>query len=305
VNLTALNIDTSWFNKYRTASNPDVQPASPMLITLNNQPTIPTQAMSSGTPAATGDMQLLAEAALLHMSLNEQTESSTYLALGAFIRNRELLGLMSSILPVEMMHYTAFQTSVARLTAPATSMPGTGSGSGDGNAGMMLNMLNIGGQANMIPLPVLPAPAPVYANQPPVSVVRPRRIPNAGAVATAQKLVAANYFAGQPAAFNEMMMAMARAADSASAVAELTPRTLSTVQPEITLSAANSYSGTGTPLTYDLRVLSGVASVSNGDTASPRVQFNGGPGPYVFQLTVTDTMGNTSSDVVTVMYNGR
>ncbi len=301
VNLTALNLDTSWFNKYRTASNPDLQPESPMLLALQNQQTIPTGPMTGG--AAAGDMQLLAQAAVLHMSQNEQTESSTYLALGAFIRNRELLGLMSSILPVEMMHYTAFQTSVARMTAPA---PGsTTPPAGNTGAAMTLRTLNIGGQANSIPLPVLPAPAPVYAGLPPVSVVRPRRISKAGAVATAQKLVAANYFAGQPATFMDMMMTMARAADSASVVADLATTSISTVQPEITLNAAASYSGSGTPVTYMLRTVHGVASISGADTATPRVQFNGGPGPYVFELTVTDAAGNMATDYVTVMYSGR
>lgn len=110
VNLTQRNIDAKFSNKYRTANNPDVQPEAPSFVMLQNQPTLP-----QAPGVTTGNGQSLAAAALLHMSLNEQTESGTYAALGTFLQNRELLGLMLTLLPVEMMHYTAFQTSVAKI----------------------------------------------------------------------------------------------------------------------------------------------------------------------------------------------
>jgi hypothetical protein len=163
---------------------------------------------------------------------------------------------------------------------------------------------NIAGQGTPIPLPVLPAPAPFYAGLPPVSVVRPSTIPRAGAVATAQKLAASNIFAGQPPAFLDMMMQMARAADAAGTVAVLGPQGLQTNQREIALSTMGSMSGIG-GARYSLRPLLGSAGIIGGDTPTPRVQFQGGYGFYTFELTVTDASGNTSTSTTTVLYTGQ
>lgn len=84
----------------------------------------------------------------------------------------------------------------------------------------------------------------------------------------------------------------------------LLPKNLTTVQPQITLDASQSLSGTGQPLTYELRVISGGASVLQGSTASPAVQFSGGQGDYTFELVVTDSAGTVSRDWTTVRYIG-
>jgi phospholipase C len=44
------------------------------------------------------------------------------------------------------------------------------------------------------------------------------------------------------------------------------------------------------------------ATITGGNTATPSVQFNGGFGNYAFLLTVTDDLGNTSTDVASVTY---
>ena len=295
VNLTRLNLDTSFVNKYRTANNPDVQPEPPQLLTLQNQPVIPQQAQT-GTGA---DAQLLANLAVMHMAGVEQMEASTYTALGALLQNREMLRLMSSIMPVEMMHYTVFATALAKVQGGA----GSGTGSGGSGAGSV-SIPDFRTQASQIPLPILPAPAPVYAGLPPVSVIRPTTLPRAGAVVTVQKLTAMNMFAGQPPAFFDAMLQLARAADAAGTVAVLGPRNLQTSVNEVALSTFGSTSGSGA-LTYSLRPLQGSAAVIGGETATPRVQFQGGYGYYTFELTVTDAAGNTSRDVTTILYTGR
>jgi hypothetical protein len=303
VNLTQLNLDTSFVNKYRTANNPDVQPEAPPLLMLQNQSTIPQGQGQGGTGSggtgsgATADAQRMASLAVMHMAGAEQLESSTYIALGGLLQNRELLRLMASLMPVEMMHYTVFATSLAKVQASA----GTGTGGGTGD---MVAIPDIRSQATQIPLPILPAPAPVYAGLPNVSVVRPTTLPRAGAVATVQKLTAMNLFAGQPPAFFTAMMQVAQAADAAGTVAMLGPRNLQTNQNEVSLSTAGSMSGSGA-LTYSLRPVQGSAAVIGGETANPRVQFQGGYGYYTFELTVTDAAGNTSKDVATVLYTGR
>ena len=85
----------------------------------------------------------------------------------------------------------------------------------------------------------------------------------------------------------------------------LGPNGVTTTQPQLTLSTVGSMSAAGGPLTYSLKSLNGSASIVNGTTANPQVQFAGGPGTYVFELTVTDANGNSSTDVATVFYKGR
>jgi phospholipase C len=44
------------------------------------------------------------------------------------------------------------------------------------------------------------------------------------------------------------------------------------------------------------------ATITGANTPTPSVQFNGGVGNYAFLLTVTDDLGNTSTDIATVTY---
>ena len=60
----------------------------------------------------------------------------------------------------------------------------------------------------------------------------------------------------------------------------------------------------GKPLTYLWTIPQGSpqAAMSGAATAKPTVQFGLGRGTYTFQLTVTDTIGGTSTDTVTINY---
>ena len=86
--------------------------------------------------------------------------------------------------------------------------------------------------------------------------------------------------------------------------AVLLPKDLSTIQSQIALDATQSTAANGQPLTYNLRVISGSASVTQANSSRPVVQFSSGFGDYVFELTVTDSTGATSTDRITVRYAG-
>jgi hypothetical protein len=91
----------------------------------------------------------------------------------------------------------------------------------------------------------------------------------------------------------------------ASTTAILLPKNLATTTSELTLDASQSLSANGQPLRFELRSISGSASIIRGNTASPFVQLSSGPGEYVFELTVTDSAGVTSMDRTTIRYSGR
>jgi hypothetical protein len=73
----------------------------------------------------------------------------------------------------------------------------------------------------------------------------------------------------------------------------------------LALDASTSTSADGKPLTYMVRQLSGPsAALANANTATPTVQFTGF-GIYEFELTVTDSTGNTAKDTTSIDFQGR
>jgi hypothetical protein len=78
-----------------------------------------------------------------------------------------------------------------------------------------------------------------------------------------------------------------------------------TGQSEVTLDAVLSTIPPGTTVTYRWRSVSGAGNVLDPNSAQTRVQLAGNAGDYVFELTITDSSGNTSSDQVRVTYTGR
>jgi hypothetical protein len=79
--------------------------------------------------------------------------------------------------------------------------------------------------------------------------------------------------------------------------AVVTPTTITTNQPQITLDASASTSAAGN-LTYLFQVLPGglvPALLQTPGNPKAIVEFVNGPGTYLVQLTVTDANGKTSS----------
>ena len=84
------------------------------------------------------------------------------------------------------------------------------------------------------------------------------------------------------------------------------PKNVTVTSREIQLDGSQSTSADGKPLTYLWTIPPGspLAAISGGTTATPTVQFAQGRGTYTFQLTVTDSAGKSSTDLVTVNYQG-
>jgi hypothetical protein len=66
--------------------------------------------------------------------------------------------------------------------------------------------------------------------------------------------------------------------------------------------ASMSPSAEASALSYSWQVLGGEATISDGDTATPTVEFTSGPGTYVVRVTVTDSDGRASVGETTVRY---
>jgi hypothetical protein len=71
----------------------------------------------------------------------------------------------------------------------------------------------------------------------------------------------------------------------------------------VLINASGSSSPAGNnPLTFSLATLYGSASVINGNTSMPTVTLGATPGPYYFNLTVTDSKGMSTTQEITITY---
>ncbi len=70
----------------------------------------------------------------------------------------------------------------------------------------------------------------------------------------------------------------------------------------VLIDASGSTSATGGTLTFSLASLYGSAEIINGNTSRPTVVLGTTPGPYYFNLTVTDSKGLSTTQQVTITY---
>jgi len=214
-NLMELTVDTSWWTRYRSsANNPDVAPlgfeqAVPGLH--NGQfPAIPrTDADLRG-----GDhIQAIANTAAYHIPTVEQGGGSLRLAMAQKATSVEVLRLLISMGPIELMHFQTWSGTAGHV--PPLTDPTNGLNFPDLNAGVDPNNEATGPavremfQTNL----VMPEPCPfIDPSLPLCSVVRPTAATATGAL---KFLTAMGLFAGQSDAFFTFMTNLATAADAA------------------------------------------------------------------------------------------
>lgn len=136
-NLTNVNLNTSYFTAFRSPLNPDLGAAFPQLTSTSPSMGLSLIASQPNQGGARLTAPQNAQAMLLFASMLEGMEAATYLSLATKISSAEILGTLGSLMPVEAMHYTALQTSLARLlgtTGVSTGQGGTGTG-GTGTGG--------------------------------------------------------------------------------------------------------------------------------------------------------------------------
>jgi hypothetical protein len=82
--------------------------------------------------------------------------------------------------------------------------------------------------------------------------------------------------------------------------------TQTTAQKQLVLDASKSTDPNGLQLSFNWTEVSGPAAAINlGNTATPLITFAGGKGDYVFQVTVTNSKGVSSTATTTITYTGR
>jgi hypothetical protein len=211
-NLMNLNVDTSWYIRYRSATNPDFGATYPQAIKIVNRPAIPRNNSDFNAP---NHIQAIADTAAFHFGMIEQGGSSLYAALSQKVSNLEVLKITLGIGGDEIAHFLEWVDFAGNaVQGPPFSFAGSQVPVTDNGLTFPdFNLLGPQFQTNLI----FPVPCEfIDPNLPKCSVIRPSSDGFGGAVAAVQSLTADGLFFGQSNAFLAFISQLAVQADQAS-----------------------------------------------------------------------------------------
>ena len=218
-NLKKLNVDTSWYLRYRAETNPDFGATFEQAVMIKGQPAIPVSDQETPpgddapvpvpSDAAHQRMQAIANSAGFHFAMIEQGGSSLYTTMALKATSLEVLRIVVAIGGVETNHFSLWHDKAGNAVSDPLA------GVRDPQTGTFFPNLNSSGseatQTNLI----LPEPCEFIPGLPRCSVVRPTIDRLAGAVAAVSGLTADGLFDGQSPAFFQFVSRLAREADAA------------------------------------------------------------------------------------------
>lgn len=204
-NLMHLNVDTSWYIRYRSATNPDFGATYPQAIKINNRTAIPrTDADFDGD----AHIQVIANTAAFHFGYIEQGGSSLYQTLSQKVSSLEVLKITLGIGGDEVAHFLEWVDFAGNGVQPTVAPV-----SDDG-----LTFPNFFDPLNPRIQPSLIFPVPcefISPNLPRCAVIRPTSDRFAGAVATIASFTRDGLFVGQQKEFFRVVQQLAEEADAA------------------------------------------------------------------------------------------
>jgi hypothetical protein len=213
-NLMQLNVDTSWYVRYRSATNPDLGATFPQALTLNGVTAIPrTDADFNGesNPNFPGNdhIQAIANIAAFHFGQIEQGGSSLYAAMSQKASDPEVLEITLGIGGDEIAHFLEWVDFAGNgVQAPVAPFRDNITGLGFPNFFSPLNK-------SIQPSLIFPVPCEFKPGLPHVSIIRPLTDKFGGAMAAVKGLTASGLFIGQSQQFFNTLQALAAAADAA------------------------------------------------------------------------------------------
>ena len=204
-NLMHLNVDTSWFIRYRSATNPDFGATYPQALEISNRTAIPrTDADFNGID----HIQVIANTAAFHFGYIEQGGSSLYQALSQKVSSLEVLRITLGIGADEVAHFLEWVDFAGNgVQAPVAPVSDEG-----------LTFPNFFSPLNPLKQPSLIFPVPcefISPNLPHCAVIRPSSDRFGGAVATIASFTQDGLFFGQQQKFLQVLQELAEAADAA------------------------------------------------------------------------------------------
>ena len=204
--LTNLNVDTSWYTRYRSATNPDFGATFPQAITLNNVTAIP---RTNADFESAHHIQAIANTAAFHFGTIEQGGSTLYSAMVQKASNLEVLRIVVSIGGDEVAHFLEWVDFAGNGVQPPIA-PFT-----DPVSGLTFPNFNAAGDPTLQTNLIFPVPCEFISDKlPHCAVIRPTN-PKGIAMGVVNFLTQMNLFMGQPPAFFKVLNTLARQADAA------------------------------------------------------------------------------------------
>jgi hypothetical protein len=208
-NLMHLNVDTSWFVRYRSTTNPDLGATFPQAVTITNRTAIP---ITDADFNNVNHIQVIANTAAFHFGMIEQGGSSLYAAMSQKVSEPEVLQITLGIGGDEIAHFLEWvdfagngvQQPVAPVTDSGLTFPD------------FFNNPPLSPASLVQPSLIFPVPCEfISPDFPHVAIIRPLTDRFAGAVAAVASLTADGLFTGQSRKFFNTLQAMAEQADAA------------------------------------------------------------------------------------------
>jgi hypothetical protein len=210
-NLMHLFVDTSWFVRYRSATNPDLGATFPQAIEINDRTAIPITDDDFSDP---NRIQVIANTAAFHFGYIEQGGSSLYAAMSQKVSDPEVLAVTLGIGGDEIAQFLEWVdfagNAVQQPVAPVTD-PTNGQTFPD-----FFNNPPLQPASLVQPSLIFPVPCEFISPKlPKVAIIRPLSDQFGGAVATIASFTADGLFTGQSRKFFHTVQTLAEQADAA------------------------------------------------------------------------------------------
>lgn len=208
-NLMHLNVDTSWFVRYRSATNPDFGATFPQAVTIKNRTAIPITNADFNNP---NHIQVIANTAAFHFGYIEQGGSSLYAIMSQKVKHPEVLQITLGIGGDEIAHFLEWVDFAGNgVQAPVAPVSDSGLTFPDFFANPPLKPASL-----VQPSLIFPVPCEFISPRlPHVAIIRPLQDQFGGAVATIASFTADGLFTGQSKQFLAVLQEMAIEADAA------------------------------------------------------------------------------------------
>jgi Ferritin-like domain len=212
-NLKQLTVDTSWWTRYRSTTNPDFGATFPNAVQsldIGLHTAIPRNDNELGDPNNPSDhVKAVAFTAGFHFGYIEQGGTSLYATLAQKVTSLEVLRILLSIGGSEIMHFQTWQDKAGNAT-PLTDFDPIN------NSTVTFIDLTTGQpetlQANLI----MPEPCEfIRRGLPACSIIRPTGPGQLDATGVINSFIADGLFRGQPPQFLQLITSLASAADAA------------------------------------------------------------------------------------------
>src|ERR1700731_1683339 len=214
-NLMQLTVDTSWWTRYRSTTNPDLGATFPNAVpslATGFHTAIPRNItdLGSNDPNNPSDhIKAIAFTAGFHFAFIEQGGTSLYARMAQKASSLEVLPIILSIGGSEIMHFQTWQNKAGNAT-PVTDFDPVN------NSTVTFTDVHTGQPENLQANLIMPEPCDfISTSLPACSIIRPTGSAHVSAMGAVNAFTADGLFRGQPQAFFTLLNSLAHAADAA------------------------------------------------------------------------------------------